>query len=178
MGRHSVATPSKVYSPSKPYPDRVIASYPAYRQAELAVTYLAHHGLPAERVAIAGRGMRSVRRPPEPLTIWDALGQAGLTGAVIGGLLGWLLRLLDLASLLVSDLVVAMYGVLFGTAIGGLVGLATYVLTNGWRGHSARSSVVADAYDVLADRDLAVHAVRLVGRPRGRARVGVGGSLA
>jgi hypothetical protein len=149
---------------------QVVASYPTYRHAELAVDYLSDQGFPVERVAIVGRGLQSVEQVTGRLTIWGAAGRSALTGAVIGGLFGWLFGLFDLVNPLVAGLVLALYGIVFGAAVGAVLGLVGHALTGGRRDFRSRMAFVADSYDVVVASDLATQAINLLEGPRGPGR--------
>ena len=167
---HRTAATQPVAGEQPAKAQQVVASYPTYRQAEIAVDHLADSGFPVERVAIVGRGLQSVEQVTGRLTIWRAAGQPALTGAVIGGLFGWLFGLFDLVNPVVASLALAIYGVVFGAILGALIGLISYALTGGRRDFSSRIAFVAQTYDVLVDAGLAAQAMSLLDAPDGPGR--------
>jgi hypothetical protein len=141
----------------------VIASYATYQDAERAVDYLSDNGFPVHRVAIIGRGVRSVEQVTGRLTIWGAAGRSGLTGAVLGALFGWLFGAFNWISPLISSALLALYGAIFGAVLGGVFGVITHGMTGGRRDFSSVSGLEAESYEVIADTEVAPRAAQLLG---------------
>jgi hypothetical protein len=64
---------------------------------------------------------------------------------------------------LVSALVLAGYGLIFGAVVGALVGLVAHALQRGRRDFYSASGLRPKYYDVLADVAVADRAIRLLG---------------
>jgi uncharacterized membrane protein len=146
---------------------RVIASYDSYAQAQRAVDYLSDQRFPVERVSIVAEDLRFV----EQVTGRRGYGQAALegagSGAVIGALFGFFVGLFSFTDpLVVSWLVLALYGLVFGAIIGALMGLIFHALTGGERDFSSIGGIEAGRYNVMVDEEVAEEAARLLERLR------------
>jgi hypothetical protein len=62
--------------------------------------------------------------------------------------------------LLVSGLLLAFYGLLFGALIGAAFGLVSHALSGGRRDFSSVGAMRAESYDVVADDEVAESAAR------------------
>jgi hypothetical protein len=130
-------------------PRRTLASYPTYAEAERAVDWLSDQGFAVERVAIVGKGLRSVEQVARRMTA----GRAALVGAGEGALIGALFAFLfgifftgpEFGGLLLYAVVV---GALFGA-------LAHEVASGGRRDFVSDTSIAADRYEVQADEGVA-----------------------
>jgi hypothetical protein len=98
-----------------------------------------------------GSGTRSGRRSPP------------------GALIGWAFGLLDWADPLTSGLLLAIYGLLFGAIVGGLLSLAVYAVQRGRCDFTTIRAMQPSRYDILADAEVADQAVREL---EARGRVG------
>lgn len=112
---------------------RVIASYNSYAEAEAAVDHLADRRFPVERIAIVGRDVNLVEQVTGRLTYLTAAAEGAAAGALPGALIGWIFGLLDWVDPLTSGLLLAIYGLLFGAIVGGLLSLAMYAMQRGRR---------------------------------------------
>ena len=153
--------------PAREASRRVIASYDSYAQAQRAVDYLSDQRFPVERVSIVAEDLRLV----EQVTGRRGYGQAALegagSGAVIGALFGFFVGLFSFTDpLVVSWLVLALYGLVFGAIIGALMGLIFHALTGGERDFSSVGGIEAGRYNVMVDEEVAEEAARLLERLR------------
>ena len=68
--------------------------------------------------------------------------------------------------LLVSALVLVVYGLVFGAIIGAIMGLIMHALTGGERDFSSIGGIEAGRYNVMVDEEVAEEAARLLERLR------------
>ncbi|MFT7834727.1 glycine zipper family protein [Saccharothrix sp. BKS2] len=141
----------------------VLGSYREYADAERVVDRLSDAGFPVEHTAIVGRGLNSVEQVTGRLTTLGAAGRSALSGAVLGALFGWIFGLFNWVDPVISGLLLAFYGLLFGAALGAVLGLVGHSLTGGRRDFSSISAMRADSYEVLVSAHLADEAARLLG---------------
>jgi Heat induced stress protein YflT domain len=152
--------PPRTIASVAPGPQRTIASYANYADAESTVDWLADQGFPVERGAIVGMGLRSVERVAGRMTAR----RAALVGAAWGIIAGALLALLagifpwdsGSAEMLAFAVVI---GAVFGAVTGALVHEA---LSGGRRDFISATRIEADRYDVQVDADAADDATRLL----------------
>jgi hypothetical protein len=143
-------------------PQRIVASYPTYAQAEQAVDYLSDQDFPVQRAAIVGRGLEMVEQITGKVTYLSAAGRGAASGAVAGALIGWLFGLFDWMTPLIASLLLALYGLVFGAVIGALIGLAGHALSGGRRDFSSMPGFKAQSHDILVDAEVADQAVNLL----------------
>lgn len=86
-----------------------------------------------------------------------------------GALIGWLFGLLDWVDPLTSGLLLAIYGLLFGAIVGGLLNMAMYAMQRGRRDFTTIRAMQPSHYDILADAEVADQAVEEL---EARGRVG------
>jgi hypothetical protein len=134
---------------------RTVASYRTYPAAERAVDFLSDRKFPVERVSIVGQGMKLVEQVTGRLTWADAALRGLLTGAVTGGLIGWLFAVFNWFNPAVARGWLILDGLWFGAVVGTLLGLLTYALTRGRRDFTSVSGMQADHYDLLVDASVA-----------------------
>ena len=132
-----------------------------------SIDRLSDRGFAVERVAIVGRGLRSVEQVAGRMST----GRAALVGLGEGALLGMLFAFLfgifftgpEFGGLLLYSVIV---GGLFGSFLGAL---AHVVMSGGQRDFVSATSIVADRYEVQVDEGVAEEAQRLLGAmPGGR----------
>lgn len=147
-------------------PQRAVATYHSYEEAERAVDYLSDHDFPVQRTVIVGRGLDMVEQITGRYTYWSAAGKGAANGAVVGALFGWLFGLFGWVAPLIADLLLALYGALFGAVIGGvlgaLLGIAGHAGTAGRRDFSSVPHFRAESYQLLADADVADRAQQML----------------
>lgn len=143
---------------------RVVASYHDYRSAERAVDDLSDNEFPVERTAIVGRGLEMVESVTGRVTYVSAAARGAAAGAVAGVLIAWLFGIFAWVDPLIAWLLLAVYGLLIGAAVGAVVGLIGHAATGGRRDFGSMSQFRASSYDVLVDADVADHAARLLTR--------------
>ena len=68
--------------------------------------------------------------------------------------------------LLISALVLVVYGLVFGLIIGAIMGLIMHALTGGKRDFSSIGGIEAGRYNVMVDEEVAEEAARLLERLR------------
>jgi hypothetical protein len=144
---------------------RVIASYPAYPEAEAAVERLTRAGFPVEHVAIVGRGLQYVEQVTGRIDWGRAALQGAMSGAIIGALIGWLFGVFDWFTPTVAAGWLALDGLWFGAVAGALLGLTGRALVRGRHEFSSVGSMTAERFELLVDDELADEALRLLGGP-------------
>jgi uncharacterized membrane protein len=164
-GNTQMATSQTIDTPRETR--RTVASYHDYAAAERAVDRLSDQGFAVERVAIVGRGLRSVEQVASRMST----GRAALIGLGEGALLGMLFAFLfgifftgpGFGGLL-------LYSVIVGGLFGSLLGALAHVgMSDGRRDFVSETSIVADHYEVQVDDGVADEAERLLGAmPGGR----------
>ena len=148
---------------------RTIASYDTYAEAEAAVDYLADRRFPVERIAIVGRDVTLVEQVTGHLTYPIAAAHGAAAGALPGALIGWIFGLLDWVDPLTTSLLLAIYGLVFGAVVGGLLNMALYAMQRGRRDFVSTHTMQPSRYDILADAEVADQAIREL---EARGRVG------
>lgn len=146
----------------------VVATYGTYAEAQSAVDRLADEGFAVERVSIVAEGLRF----EEQVTGRKGYGRAALegfgAGAFPGALIGFVFGLFSLIDPLVSGLVLAFYGLVFGGLLGAVFGLISHAFSGGRRDFSSVGSVRAERYEVVVDEEVADDAARRLFGPAGR----------
>lgn len=139
---------------------RAIASYKSYAAAQRAVDWLSDQGFAVERIAIVGKGLRSVEQVEGRMTA----GRGALIGAGQGALIGALFALLFGVFFTSPDFgELFLYAVVTGGIFGSLFGaLAHAAYSGGDRDFVSESSIVADRYEVQADATVADEAKRIL----------------
>jgi hypothetical protein len=146
---------------------RVVASFDTYPEAQRAVDYLSDNGFPVERVTIVGSDLRYVEQVTGRRSYGKATLEGGLNGAIIGALIGFFFGLFSIGDPVLSAVVLAFWGLIFGAVLGALAGLAAHAMSGGRRDFSSASTFQASRYDVLVDHDEAADAeVRLQQMPQ------------
>lgn len=139
---------------------RVIASYEDYAEAEAAVDYLADREFPVERMAIVGRDLNLVEQVTGRLTYATAAAHGAAAGALPGALIGWVFGLFNWVDPLTSGLLLALYGLVFGAVVGGLLNILVFALQGGRRDFTTVTIMRPSRYDILADVDIADRAIQ------------------
>jgi hypothetical protein len=145
---------------------RVIASYDNYAEAEATVDLLADRGFPVERVAIVGEDVRLVEQVTGRLTYATAAAHGAAAGALPGALIGWIFGLFDWVDPLTSGLLLALYGLVFGAVVGGLLNMLVFAMQRGRRDFATISAMLPSRYDVLVDAEVADQAIGELMRQR------------
>ena len=155
MAEHSTVATSAV-RPNEPA-RQVIATFDNYADAERAVDYLSDQRVEVNRVAIVGRELEYVEQILGPMNY----GTAALRGAGSGALIGWIFGLFNWIEPLISALVLAGYGLVFGAIVGALFGLLVYALQHGQRDFHSVSGR-PKYYDVVAEVEGADRGLQLL----------------
>ncbi len=117
-------------------PRREVASYGSYAEAQGAVDRLSGGGFPVEHVSIAAEGLRFEERATAR-TDYDKTALGGtVSGAPVGALLGFAFGLYGPVETFVSDLALALWGLVFGAligAVGAVFGVVSHALMHGRR---------------------------------------------
>ena len=142
---------------------RVIATFDDYADAERAVDYLSDQRFEVDKVAIVGRDMEYHEEVLGRLDYGGATLRGAGSGAVVGALSGWIFGLFDWIDPVISALVLACYGILFGAVVGALFGLLVHALQRGRRDFHSVRGVRPRYYDVVADAEVADRAIQLLG---------------
>ncbi|MFL6140900.1 MAG: general stress protein [Labedaea sp.] len=146
---------------------RAVASYLSYGEAERAVDFLSDHDFPVARVAIIGHEVRLVEQVIGRLN-WgrSALHGAG-SGALVGGLTGWVFGLFDWVRPLVASLTLAAYGLIIGALLGAVFAVVVYAFQGGRRDFASVQALQPSRYDIVVDGEVADKAARLLARREG-----------
>jgi hypothetical protein len=129
----------------------VVASFSSYLEAEHAVDYLVERRFPLQRMAIVGQGLRLVPGEVPGGRAVRAL-EAGLAGAVVGGLALLVAALLDFG---IGDGGLTYAAPTTGAVCGLLGALAAEVTAIGRRVPGSEIRLFADRYDIVADVGIA-----------------------
>ncbi len=121
---------------------------------------LSDEGFPVERLAIVGSDLRLVERVTGRLTYARAARDGVASGAFTGALFGLILGLFVVDD--TDALVLFLYGVVIGAALGAAFGLVGYAFTAGARDFTSASGMEAGRYEVVADEEVADEARRLI----------------
>jgi hypothetical protein len=152
---------------ASPAPDvgldsQVLAVTDAYSEAEATVRTLADRNFPIEHMRIVGDGLKWVERVTGKLTIWGAVARGAVGGAVTGALICWIFGLVDWVSPILTGIILALYGLVFGALIGAVSGAIYYLLTSSRRNFLSEESLMPTRYEVLVDTAFATEARRLL----------------
>jgi heat induced stress protein YflT len=115
-------------------PRRVAASYGSYAEVQGAVDRLSDGGLPVERVSIVAEGLKFEERGTGRLDYDKAALGGAVSGAPVGALLGFAFGLYGPVETFVSDLIMALWGLVFGVligAVGAIFGVVSHALAHG-----------------------------------------------
>ncbi|MBO0871755.1 MAG: glycine zipper family protein [Pseudonocardia sp.] len=141
---------------------RPVASFDTYGEAERAVDYLSDQHFPVERTAIVGHDVRMVEQVVGRLNYGGAALRGAASGAVTGGLIGWVFGLFNWIHPLLASLTLAAYGLIFGAVVGALLGLIMHAVQGGRRDFSAVRMMLPSRYEVVADVEVAGQAEQLL----------------
>ena len=142
----------------------VVASFDEYADAERAVDRLADDGFPVARLKVVGEGVSLVEDVTGRRGYDRAAYEGAVTGALIAGFLGVLFGLLNWFEPLISALLLGIYGVVLGAALGSILGLLAHWTTRGARDFSSVRSMRARRYDVLSEAEVADEARARIAR--------------
>jgi hypothetical protein len=151
-----------------PPPGELLLTSSSYESAVAAVDALAAARFPVEHVTIVGHGISTVEQVTGRAGAARALGTGGLNGAVIGFFFGLLFDWWGAVTPTTGWGWLALWGLLYGAVVGGLVGLAIHSLAGGRRDFASARSLQAERYAVLltaGDRAQAVQILRAAGMP-------------
>lgn len=127
-----------------------VANFETYAGAQRAVDALSDADFPVAGLSIIGDGVQVVETVTGRRTRLDAA-LAGLgSGAVTGGLLGWLFGLFSWVDPIVTGLMLAVYGALIGALIGAVIGFLAHAALGGRRDFSSVRTMEARTYEVVA----------------------------
>lgn len=158
---HPTDPPGDVTSPVA-LDRRVVATFLDYVDAHAAVDELSDRRFPVERVMIVGAGLDFVEQVTGRRGYLGAVLRFAFSGAVIGGVVGWLLGLFDSDQPVVTALVLAWWGALVGLLVGGIIGVAMHAAEGGRRDFSSVRTMRASRYDVLVDVEVAQEAMEVL----------------
>lgn len=157
-------TARRTEAPSTTGGSIVVRSYDSYAAAQEAVDSLADRGYPVGRLAVVARDLVFVERVTGRRTVWRAARDGARSGAFVGALLGFFFGLFDWIEPLVSAVALALWGLILGTALGGLMGAAGHWTLRGRRDFSSVTGMEAGAYDLMADPETAADVRTLLPR--------------
>ncbi|MFI6661419.1 general stress protein [Streptomyces sp. NPDC050523] len=128
---------------------RAIVSYTTCQKAERAVDHLSDQGFPVERVI--GQDVRPVEQVTGRVGGGGAALHGAASGALSGALLGWIFGLPNWLDPVVSALLLALYGLVFGALVGGL---QMYAAQRGRRDFASVIFMQPSRYDGVADESV------------------------
>ncbi|CAL4860053.1 hypothetical protein MMM2322_01729 [Microbacterium sp. MM2322] len=121
-----------------------VAEYTSYEAAQKAVSTLITSDVPAQDIAIVGRGLRSVERVTGRL----GYATAARSGAINGVLLGLLFAAIFVLGSPGAVLQLFVGVMLVGIALGMLLSIISYSILRRRRDFTSVTQVIADHYDV------------------------------
>lgn len=142
----------------------VIATYSTYAEAQKAVDFLSDQRFDVTTISIVAEGIQFVEQITGRLNWGRALLNGLTSGALIGAFIGFIFGIFNFFAPLVSALSLAFYGLIFGAALGAVVGLVGYAFSGGDRDFTSVSGMRASRYDVTADPAVAAEAREMLGR--------------
>jgi hypothetical protein len=137
-----------------------VATYPDYAAAQQAVDYLSDNKFPVEKTAIVGTDLRLVENVLGRLTTARAAGAGAASGAWFGLLIGLLIGIFSNSNWLAVIVVTILIGAVWGTIFGAIA----HATTGGRRDFASRSSLQAGQYAILVAADAAEEARALLTR--------------
>jgi uncharacterized membrane protein len=138
---------------------QVIATYPAYAQAQRAVDHLSDSSFPVEQAAIVGRDLSLVEQVTGRLTTTRATLMGAAAGAWFGLFIGLFVGLFTVGPAWLS-LVVA--GLVIGAIWGAIFGFVAHWATHGERDFASARAIVAARYDLIVGDAYAERARQLL----------------
>ncbi len=145
MAEHSTVSTSAV-RPNEPA-RQVIATFDNYADA---------------RVAIVGRDLQYLEQVLGRQNYVGAPLRGAGSGALVGALIGWIFGLFNWIEPLISALVLAGNGLIFGAIVGAPIGLLIHALQGGRRDFHSVSGLLPKYYDVVADVEIADRALQIL----------------
>jgi hypothetical protein len=121
-----------------------VAEYASYEAAQKSVSTLISSDVPAQDIAIVGRGLRSVERVTGRL----GYATAARSGAINGLLLGLLFAAIFVLGSPEAVIQVFVGVMLVGIALGMLMSIISYSIIRRRRDYTSVTQVIADHYDV------------------------------
>ncbi|MFS0867116.1 general stress protein [Microbacterium sp. 179-B 1A2 NHS] len=121
-----------------------VAEYSSYETAQKSVSTLIASDVPAQDIAIVGRGLRSVERVTGRL----GYATAARSGAINGVLLGLLFAAIFVLGSETAALQLFVGVMLVGIALGMLMSIISYSIIRRRRDYTSVTQVIADHYDV------------------------------
>lgn len=121
-----------------------VAEYASYETAQKSVSTLIASDVPAQDIAIVGRGLRSVERVTGRL----GYATAARSGAINGVLLGLLFAAIFVLGSPGAALQLFVGVMLVGIALGMLMSIISYSILRRRRDYTSVTQVIADHYDV------------------------------
>ncbi len=138
---------------------QVIATYPAYAEAQRAVDRLSDSSFPVENAAIIGRDLSLVEQVTGRLTTARATLMGAVAGAWFGLFIGLFVGLFTAGPAWLS-LVVA--GLVIGAIWGTIFGFVAHWATHGERDFASARAIVAARYDLIVGDAYAERARQLL----------------
>jgi hypothetical protein len=149
-------------APDVGHDSQVLAVVDDYRDAEAIVKKLADRGFPVEHTRIVGDDLQWVERVTGRLTLWSAVGRGALSGALTGLLICWLFTVFSWLTPIVASLLLALYGLIAGALIGGVLGGIGYALIGSRRNFVSAATLRPTHYEVLVATAWAREARRIL----------------
>ncbi|MFC9498836.1 general stress protein [Streptomyces sp. NPDC056982] len=144
-------------------PCRPVAAYETYQEAERAVDHLSDPGFPVPRVAIFGTDVRLVEQGIGRMNYAAAVLHGAASGHLPGALIAWLFGLVDWLDHVISALLLALYGLIFGAAVGALFGMPAHALQGVRRDFASFRSMQPSKYKAVVHEAVGDGAVWLIG---------------
>src|SRR5919106_811111 len=168
-GTQSLTMSSEAITPQangRPSQDEPLLTTGSYESAVAAVDALADARFPVEHVTIVGHGISTIEAVTGRAGYARALGTGALNGALIGLFFGLLFDWWGALTPSTGWGWLALWGLIYGAVLGGLIGLALYGFYGGRREFASAGSLQADRYEGLlagGDRSDAVRILRDAG---------------
>ena len=136
-----------------------IGVYPTYDEAQHVVDFLADARFPVENLCIVGTDLKSIERVLGRRSWGTVIGQ-GVQSGISTGLMITLLMWLFMPG--ANFLLLIVYALVIGMAIGVLMSVLTYWMSQGKRDFTSVSQTMATKYEILAEHKVATQARELV----------------
>lgn len=115
-----------------------------------------------EKVTITAQDVRLVEQVIGPMNYGRAALHGTASGALPGVLIGWLFGHANWLDPVVSALLLALYGLIFGAVVGALFGMPLHALQD-CRAFASLRSMQPNRYEDVVDEAIAYGAVRPIG---------------
>jgi uncharacterized membrane protein len=123
----------------------IVATYPAYAQAQRAIDHLSDSSFPVEQTAIVGRDLSLVEQVTGRMTKTRAAAMGAAAGAWFGLFIGLFVGFFTIGPAWLS---LVLAGLVIGAIWGAIFGFVAHWATRGQRDFASASAIVAARYEV------------------------------